>query len=68
MLKKVISIADLARFCSLRKQLIDLLILESEMKRFRAPKSLDEEKKNLEEAIPSNTRYSTKWVLNIFKE
>ena len=34
--------------------------------RFRDPKSVEEESSWLEETLPKNTRYNTKWALKIF--
>ena len=37
-------------------------------RRFRQPKSNDEEWSFLEESVPKNTRYNTKWAIKIFEE
>ena len=36
--------------------------------RFRDPKSVEEESSWLEETVPKNTRYNTKWAVKIFDE
>ena len=36
------------------------------MSRFRKAKSLEEEKKSFEDAVPSSTKYSTKWACKVF--
>ena len=38
------------------------------MKRFRPAKSVDEERDNVEAAVPSCTKYCTKWVYKIFED
>ena len=36
--------------------------------RFRLPKSASEEKVLADEAVPSSTKYKTKWAIKIFRE
>lgn len=38
------------------------------MSRFRQPKTEDEEKKCLDAAVPSSTKYATKWAVTVFNE
>ena len=39
-----------------------------EMKRFRPAKSVDEERDSVKAAVPSCTKYCTKWAYKIFED
>lgn len=36
--------------------------------RFRVPKSVEEERSFLSEAVPKNTQYNTKWAVKLFED
>ena len=40
----------------------------TKMSRFRKVKTAEEQKKNLEDAVPSSTKYSNKWACKIFAD
>lgn len=47
---------------------LECLRVISKMKCFRNVQNIEEQRQTLENAVPSSTKYSTKWAIKIFEE
>ena len=62
---KVARVASIYKFSC---RLVRMYTATKSFERFRQPKSVEDEKKSVDNAVPKSTAYKTKWSCKVFEE